>query len=46
MEINKFGGLPIVAQWVKNPISICEDAGLTSDLPQWVKDPALLGAGM
>ena len=37
-------GVPSVAQWVKNPTSIHEDAGLIPGLAQWVKDPALLGA--
>ena len=31
-------------QWVKNLISIHEDASLTPGLPQWVKDPVLLQA--
>ena len=35
-------GVPIVAQWVKNPTSIREDVGSIPDLTQWVKDPALL----
>ena len=26
-----------MAQWVKNPTSICEDSGLIPDLAQWVK---------
>ena len=35
-------GVPSVAQWVKNPTSIHEDAGLIPGLTQWVKDPGLL----
>ena len=37
-------GIPIVAQQVKNPISIHEDTGLIPGLAQWVKDTAFLRA--
>ena len=30
-------GVPIVAQWVKNPTSIYEDVGLIPGLVQWVR---------
>ena len=35
-------GVPVVAQWVKNPTSIHSDVGLIPDLAQWIKDLALL----
>ena len=40
---HKRGGLrvPAVAQQVKNPTSIHEDAGSIPCLPQWVKDVVL-----
>ena len=34
-------GVPIVAQRVKNPTSIHEDAGPIPGLPRWVKDLAV-----
>ena len=33
-------GSPIVAQRVKDPSFLCEDAGSMPSLTQWVKDPA------
>ena len=35
-------GVPIVAPWVKNLTSICEDSGSTPGLTKWIKDLALL----
>ena len=37
-----FWGVPVVAQWVKNPTVIPEDGDLIPGLAQWTKDPALL----
>ena len=35
-------GVPVVAQQLMNPASICEDAGLIPGLTPWVKHLTLL----
>ena len=35
-------GVPLLAQWVRNPTSIHEDVGLIPDPAQWVKDLVFL----
>ena len=37
-------GVPVVAQWVKNPNSVHEDAGLIPGLAQWIQAAVLLQA--
>jgi len=41
---SSFLGVPIVAQWVKDPTSIHEDVGSIPGLTQGVKAPTLLQA--
>ena len=38
----KYGGVPVVAQWLTNPTKNHEVSGLIPGLAQWVKDPELL----
>ena len=40
-RIKSKGGVPVVAQWLTNPIRNHEVAGSIPVLAQWVKDPAL-----
>ena len=42
----EFLGVPVVAQQVKNPTSILENAGLIPGLAHWVKDLALPLSGV
>ena len=37
-----FLGVPVVAQWLKNPTRNHEVVGSIPGLAQWVKDPVLL----
>ena len=41
-SLKRMRGLLVVAQGVKNVISLLEDAGSIPALAQWVKDPAVL----
>ena len=40
------GGVPIVAQQVKDPPCLCQDVGSIPGLARWVKDLALLKAAV
>ena len=37
-------GVPVVAQWIKNPASDHEDVDSIPGLSQWVKDPVQAGS--
>ena len=41
MEKETEMGVPLVAQWLMNPTSIHEDAGLIPALAHWVMGPVL-----
>ena len=39
--IKTHAGVPVMAQWLRNPTSIREDAGSIPGLAEWVKDLVL-----
>ena len=41
---NVYLGVPVMAQWIKNPTDSHEDVGSIPGLAQWVKDLVLLRA--
>ena len=40
-DVNKFPGVPVVAQWLTNQTRNHEVEGSVPALAQWVNDPAL-----
>ena len=41
LTMKRFVGVHVMVQWLINPNSVYEDAGLIPDINSWVKDPAL-----
>ena len=40
-SLNYYIGVPVVAQWVKNPTCLCKDEGWIPSIAQCIKDPVL-----
>ena len=40
-SLSYYIGVPVVAQWVKNPTCLCKDEGWIPSIAQCIKDPVL-----